>query len=144
MSMCSPQNLPAGSMPGASRRSLLVGAGLAGAAVAGFAGATTASAAPELSGSWRPDTEDQRFTLVVMPDTQYMFDGDALHPAPVEAAFRYLLANAKDENIAFMAHLGDLTQNGKAGEMAAIGKAFTVLDRHQVPYSVLAGNHDVS
>ncbi|MBM9509008.1 metallophosphoesterase [Streptomyces sp. KK5PA1] len=142
--------------PGTSRRSLLVGAGLMGAAAAGLATASPASAAapetaapasaalPELHGPWRPDTEDQRFTLVVMPDTQYMFDGDAIHPAPIEASFRYLLANAEDDNIVFMAHLGDLTQNGQAGEFAAIGEAFTVLDTHQVPYSVLAGNHDIN
>ncbi|MFF6958612.1 LamG-like jellyroll fold domain-containing protein [Streptomyces sp. NPDC008317] len=151
--MCSPQHQPEGPLPGASRRSLLIGAGLAGAAVAGLSAAGPASAStpgtagtaglPGFGGPWRPDTDDQRFTVVVMPDTQYMFDGDALYPAPVEAAFRYLLANGKDENIVFMAHLGDLTQNGKAGEFASISKAFKILDDHQVPYSVLAGNHDI-
>ncbi|WP_431960831.1 hypothetical protein [Actinacidiphila sp. bgisy160] len=69
------------------------GAGLAGAAVAGPSAAAAASAAPITAttphgGPWRPDTDDPRFTLVVMPDTHYLFDGASIHPAPVEASFR--------------------------------------------------------
>ncbi|MFE2428711.1 LamG-like jellyroll fold domain-containing protein [Streptomyces sp. NPDC059373] len=141
--MCSPHHQPEGPQLGASRRSLLMGAGLvgAGAAMAGLAVAPRAAAAGR--GDWRPDTEDQRFTFVVMPDTQYLFDGASIHPAPVEASFRYLLDNGRDENIVFMSHLGDLTQNGQAAEFAAIGKAFRTLDRSGVPYSVVAGNHDL-
>jgi hypothetical protein len=139
--MCSPHHRPDESRSGASRRSLLLGAGLAGAAVAGLAAVAPASAAGRPS--WQPDTDDPRFTLVVMPDTQYLFDGASIHPAPVEASFRYLLANGRDENIVFMSHLGDLTQNGQAGEFAAIGDAFGILDRGHVPYSVVAGNHDL-
>lgn len=131
---------------GTSRRALLAGAAAAGlatalAAPAGTASADTRTAYP----AFAPDTDSERFTLVVMPDTQYLFDGASIHPAPVEASFRYLLDSdtAHDDNVVFMAHLGDLTQNGQAGEFAAIGEAFGILDQAGVPYSVLAGNHDI-
>ncbi|KAA2250976.1 Tat pathway signal sequence domain protein [Solihabitans fulvus] len=136
--------------PPHDRRSFLRATGLAGAgaAVLGLAGVAPASAedqSADSSGqSWRPDQDNPRFTLAVMPDTQYLFDQDSIHPAPVEASLRYLLDRHRDENIVFLAHLGDLTQNGQAGEFDRIGKAFEILDRRGASYSVLAGNHDIS
>jgi len=110
-------------------------------------GQTTMSPAPR--GTWNPDPDDPRFTVVVMPDTQYMFDQDRIHPRPMEASFRYVLDPAArrggyDENIVFLAHLGDVTQNGRAEEYAAATKVFAMLDRAGASYGVLAGNHDVS
>ncbi|MDH6454193.1 MULTISPECIES: LamG-like jellyroll fold domain-containing protein [unclassified Streptomyces] len=130
---------------GAGRRSFLRATALLGAAAtAGVAlPAGTAEAAPAAVSGWRPDTDSRRFTLAVMPDTQYLFDGPSIDKAPVEASLRYLLEHGKDENIVFLSHLGDLTQNGAAAEFAAIGDAFELLDRRGVGYSVLAGNHDV-
>lgn len=92
---------------------------------------------------WRPDPDSSRFTLVVMPDTQYLFDGPSINPAPIEASLRYILEQGKDENIVFLSHLGDLTENGTQAEVTAASMAFEVLDRRGVGYSVLAGNHDV-
>ena len=130
---------------GAGRRTFLRATALIGAA------ATTSVALPTAADaltdtartSWRPNTESRRFTLAVMPDTQYLFDGPSIDKAPVEASLRYLLEHGRDENIVFLSHLGDLTQNGAAPEIAAIGEAFRLLDRRGVGYSVLAGNHDV-
>jgi hypothetical protein len=93
--------------------------------------------------AWRPDPENPVFTVAVMPDTQYLFDEDRIHPAPLEASFRHILAGDEDENIVFLAHLGDLTQNGLPGEFAAAGSVFEMLDRKRAAYSVLAGNHDI-
>ena len=159
----------------ASRRTFLRGAGAlgagAGAAAAGLlaaapAGATTPGAAgggsghdtdpygltsmtPTSRGTWAPDPHDPRFTVVVMPDTQYMFDEDRIHPVPMETSFAYVLdpqarKGGDDENIVFLAHLGDVTNNGLAEEYAAATEVFDMLDRAGVAYSVLAGNHDVS
>ncbi|MFJ6386045.1 LamG-like jellyroll fold domain-containing protein [Streptomyces sp. NPDC091972] len=130
---------------GAGRRGFLRATALLGAAATAgvalpVAAAGTASAS---SPKWRPDTESRRFTLAVMPDTQYLFDGPSIDKAPVEASLRYLLEQGEEENIVFLSHLGDLTQNGTAAEFAAIGEAFALLDRRGVGYSVLAGNHDV-
>jgi hypothetical protein len=104
----------------------------------------TAIDTDEPGARWNPDPEDPVFTLVVMPDTQYMFDEDRIHPAPMEASFRYILSGDEDANVVFMAHLGDITQNGQAGEFAAAGAVFEMLDRKKAAYSVVAGNHDVS
>ncbi|WP_329269585.1 LamG-like jellyroll fold domain-containing protein [Streptomyces pseudovenezuelae] len=136
------QNQAEAAQAGAARRSFLRATALLGAAAtAGVALPTAAEAAP--GASWRPDTESRRFTLAVMPDTQYLFDGPSIDKAPVEASLRYLLEHGKDENVVFLSHLGDLTQNGAAAEFAAIGDAFRLLDRRGAGYSVLAGNHDV-
>ncbi|MFM9580829.1 MULTISPECIES: LamG-like jellyroll fold domain-containing protein [Streptomyces] len=121
------------------RRNFLRATALLGAA-ATVSLPAVAQAAPERR---RPDPTSRRFTLAVMPDTQYLFDGPSIDKAPVEASLRYLLEHGEEENIVFLSHLGDLTQNGTAQEMGAIGAAFRLLDRRGVGYSVLAGNHDV-
>ncbi|MBZ3905100.1 LamG-like jellyroll fold domain-containing protein [Streptomyces griseiscabiei] len=134
---------------GAGRRNFLRATALMGAAAAVLpaAGAAQAAAgAPVAAASadrWRPDQDSRRFTLAVMPDTQYLFDGPSIDKEPVEASLRYLLEHGREENIVFLSHLGDLTQNGAKEECAAIGEAFRLLDRKGVGYSVLAGNHDV-
>ncbi|PIM71689.1 Tat pathway signal sequence domain protein [Streptomyces sp. JV178] len=131
---------------GAGRRNFLRATALMGAVAAVVPAAGTASAAAESPASAarrRPDPDSRRFTLAVMPDTQYLFDGPSIDKAPVEASLRYLLEHGREENIVFLSHLGDLTQNGAQQECAAIGEAFRLLDRKGVGYSVLAGNHDV-
>lgn len=130
---------------GAGRRTFLRATALMGTAATTSVALPTAAEAltDQARPSWRPDTESRRFTLAVMPDTQYLFDGPSIDRAPVEASLRYLLEHGRDENIVFLSHLGDLTQNGAAAEVTAIGEAFRLLDRRGVGYSVLAGNHDV-
>ncbi|KUO15676.1 LamG-like jellyroll fold domain-containing protein [Streptomyces dysideae] len=132
---------------GAGRRGFLRATALLGAAAtAGVARPTAAEAAPAAVTGWRPDPDSRRFTLAVMPDTQYLFDGPSIDKAPVEASLRHLMERCEEkdaENIVFLSHLGDLTQNGSPAEVAAIGEAFGLLDRRGVGYSVLAGNHDV-
>ncbi|TXS54476.1 Tat pathway signal sequence domain protein [Streptomyces sp. uw30] len=130
---------------GAGRRGFLRATALLGAAAtAGVALPTVAEASTAATAAgWRPNADSRRFTLAVMPDTQYLFDGPSINPAPIEASLRYLLEHGRDENIVFLSHLGDLTENGAKEEFAAIGKAFELLDRRGVGYSVLAGNHDV-
>lgn len=129
----------------AGRRGFLRATALMGAATAAVAMPAVAEAAPAeaTASDWRPDSDSRRFTLAVMPDTQYLFDGPSIDKAPVEASLRYLLEHARKENIVFLSHLGDLTQNGTRPEVAAISEAFRLLDRRGVGYSVLAGNHDV-
>ncbi|AZQ38856.1 Tat pathway signal sequence domain protein [Streptomyces cyaneochromogenes] len=147
--MCtSHDHVPGGeaAQAGAGRRGFLRATALLGAAAtASVAVPAVAGAAPAESTApgWRPDSDSRRFTLAVMPDTQYLFDGPSIDKAPVEASLRYLLEHGRKENIVFLSHLGDLTQNGTQPEVAAISEAFRLLDRRGVGYSVLAGNHDV-
>ncbi|WP_221850157.1 LamG-like jellyroll fold domain-containing protein [Curtobacterium herbarum] len=154
-----------------SRRGFLVGSGLAGAA--GLAAVNGLGSAPAVAepltgtslavpgaaahaahsvasaahtghtGRWKPDTTSPRFTVAVMPDTQYMFDGAAVDEAPMRASLEYVVREQSRHNTVFLVHLGDLTQNGAASEMQAAGSVFDVLDRAGAPYSVLAGNHDI-
>ncbi|GAA0614841.1 LamG domain-containing protein [Kutzneria viridogrisea] len=131
-------------MSDASRRTFLRGAGLLGAGVAATS-ALGATAAPAGASplSWQPDPDDPRFTVVVMPDTQYLFDADRGDSAPLDASLRYVLGGSED-NIVFLCHLGDLTEHGQPGEIEQIGQSFRALDRQRAAYSVLAGNHDVN
>ncbi|ARQ72677.1 LamG-like jellyroll fold domain-containing protein [Streptomyces marincola] len=110
-------------------------------------GAAPAQAAP---GGWEPvgggsggfDADSPRFALAVLPDTQYLFDADSSDPAPLRATFRYLAEHRASGNIAFMAHLGDVTEHGTEHEIQLAARTFGAL-RDKVPYSVLAGNHDI-
>ncbi|MFI6805001.1 LamG-like jellyroll fold domain-containing protein [Streptomyces luteogriseus] len=142
--MCTSHDHDPGEAPqaGAGRRSFLRATALLGATAAAVT-ALPAATAQAASSTWRPDPRSRRFTFAVMPDTQYLFDGPSIDKAPVEASLRYLLEHGREENIVFLSHLGDLTQNGAKEEFAAIGEAFRLLDRRGVGYSVLAGNHDV-
>lgn len=88
---------------GAARRSFLrATALLSAAATAGVALPAVAEAAPATASNWRPDSDSRRFTLAVMPDTQYLFDGPSIDKAPVEASLRYLLEQGKEDNLVFL------------------------------------------
>jgi hypothetical protein len=134
---------------GVARRTLLRGAMAAPAGVVatpllGAAPARAQSAVPLTSAPAgdRFDRLSPRFALAVLPDTQYLFDADSSDPAPLRATFQYLVAERQNANIAFMAHLGDVTEHGTEHEIALASDTFRMIDG-KVPYSVLAGNHDV-
>jgi hypothetical protein len=147
---------------GHNRRGFLRGAALAAAGTAAVVGemavggASAFADAPGRSassgggkvGKWTPDPLAQQFTLAVMPDTQFLYWGsqDSVNSEPQEESFRYIIDNSgtPDNNIVFMAHLGDLTEDADASSFAEVDKAFAILDSHGVAYSVLAGNHDVT
>ncbi|MEV4625355.1 LamG-like jellyroll fold domain-containing protein [Micromonospora sp. NPDC049523] len=131
-----------GDPPRLERRTLLQAALAAPAvgAAATLLNASTAQAAPEATGKSDPD--NPRFTIAVLPDTQYLFDEDSSDPEPLKATFRYLNQERKDANIVFMTHLGDVTEHGSEHEITLAGETFRTLDG-KLPYSVLAGNHDI-
>jgi hypothetical protein len=141
---------------GGTRRSFLRAAGLAGAGAAALgAGGGLLEAKPALAsinseslgnGKWSPDAESPRFTIAVMPDTQFLYFAPSIMPEPQLASFKYIVdrAGGGDDNIVFMAHLGDLTEDGLATEFGPVGEVFDYLDQRGAAYSVLAGNHDVN
>ncbi|MFD7157327.1 LamG-like jellyroll fold domain-containing protein [Kribbella sp. NPDC059898] len=136
---------------GTSRRGLLgaIGAGAvlaSGTLSAGNAAAAGAAAQridAQRIGGQRIDTEHPQFTLAVVPDTQYQFDQDRGDAAPLTATFKYLIDQRGEQNIVFMAHLGDVVENAQTSEFAKADPVFKLLDRARFPYSVLAGNHDI-
>jgi 3',5'-cyclic AMP phosphodiesterase CpdA len=102
-----------------------------------------AHAATSAAAESRYDPSSPRFTLAVLPDTQCLFDADGADPEPVRATFRYLVSQREEADIAFMAHLGDITEHGSREEITLAAGTFDALDG-KLPYSVLAGNHDIS
>ncbi|MFD5518931.1 LamG-like jellyroll fold domain-containing protein [Streptomyces sp. NPDC127066] len=133
----------AGQQNGPDRRALLraaVAVPAAGAATTALA--TAPARAATTGGGGRFDTESPRFALAVLPDTQYLFDADSADPEPLRETFRYLVAERAEANIAFMTHLGDVTEHGTEDEIGRAADTFRTL-HGKVPYSVLAGNHDI-
>lgn len=68
-----------------------------------------------------------RFALAVLPDTQYLFDADSADsadPAPLAATFRYLVQERADANVAFLTHLGDVTEHGSEDEITRASRTF--------------------
>ncbi|MFG2582875.1 LamG-like jellyroll fold domain-containing protein [Streptomyces malaysiensis] len=126
------------------RRTLLRATAVVSAAgtVAVTSGTTPGHAATAKSGGHRYDQDSPRFSLAVLPDTQYLFDADSSDPEPLQATFRYLVSQREDANIAFMTHLGDVTEHGSRDEIALAASTFGTI-HGKVPYSVLAGNHDI-
>lgn len=149
-----PSEMPTGQ----SRRGFLRNAALAGAgAAAGGVGASVLGGTPAFAaevtrggrtGSWSPDPTALQFTLAVMPDTQFLYWGsqDSVNRTPQEESFRYIIENSGDtaNNIVFMTHLGDMTQDADPSSFQQVDKAFSLMDAHGAAYSVVAGNHDVS
>ncbi|WP_422769220.1 LamG-like jellyroll fold domain-containing protein [Plantactinospora sp. WMMC1484] len=141
-----------------NRRRFLQGAGLVGAGLVGVGTAGAAIPGTALAGQHtgtgpdgrdagghgrRTDPGSPRFTVAVIPDTQYLFDADRGDPAPLTATLRWIQEHQAEQNILFTAHLGDIVENAAATELRQAGKVFEIFDRRRTPYSVLAGNHDI-
>ncbi|MEJ3744656.1 LamG-like jellyroll fold domain-containing protein [Actinomycetes bacterium KLBMP 9797] len=126
-----------------TRRTFLRSTGLLGAGAAVGAAAPAPAAPKPAAPTATVDTEHPRFTLAVIPDTQYLFDADRGDPAPLAATLRYIVDNQARHNIVFTAHLGDIVENAAAAELARAGEVFEIFDRRGTAYSVLAGNHDI-
>jgi len=89
-----------------------------------------------------------------MPDTQFyaryataaesdQYD-KRFGSAPFAAQTKWIAANAKALNIPFTIHLGDVVdQVTKPDQWKVADAAMKVLEDAKLPYSVLAGNHDV-
>lgn len=129
------------------RRSVLRGAaGLSAFALGG--GLLGADAAQAATG---PTTS---FALAVLPDTQFYSryattdEGQQFQArygsTPYAAQTGWIARNATAYNIPFVIHLGDVVdQQGKPNQWAVADAAMQQLEAARVPYSILAGNHDV-
>ena len=78
------------------------------------------------------------FTLLLLPDTQKYTES---FPDTFLAQTDWVKAAVDREKIAFVIHLGDITENNIASEWTLSSRAMATLEGH-VPYSVLPGNHD--
>ncbi|MCK9222980.1 MAG: metallophosphoesterase [Limnochordia bacterium] len=79
------------------------------------------------------------FSIVVLPDTQYYTQD---HPYIFTRQTEWLAANAQDQNIRLMLHVGDIVNNGTHTQWERADRILSVLDGI-VPYVLAVGNHDL-
>lgn len=85
--------------------------------------------------------EKDNFILAVLPDTQKYsrYKGEIFL-----AQTQWLAENYQQENIVFVAHLGDLVDlPDKESQWQVADQAIKKLDKSNLGYGVLAGNHDI-
>ena len=79
------------------------------------------------------------FTLAVLPDTQFY----ALkYPEIYDAQTKWIAENVKRYNIAYVLHVGDITDKNTTPEWEVAAKAHARLEG-VVPCALLPGNHDL-
>lgn len=86
------------------------------------------------------DVAEQSFSVVLLPDTQFYSEK---YPDTYIAQALWIRQQAKQDNIKFVIHLGDIVQTStQKVEWENADRAMRVLDG-VVPYSVAPGNHDM-
>ncbi|WP_068776833.1 metallophosphoesterase [Paenibacillus sp. FJAT-26967] len=88
-----------------------------------------------------PGRGDYDFTMVWMSDTQFYSE---LYPQIYESQVNWIKDNAGAMNIRYVAHTGDIVNEPTSVfQWERASKNMQVLEDANVPYGVLAGNHDV-
>ena len=86
------------------------------------------------------EAANEKFTVVLLPDTQYYSEK---FPLNYVAQTMWIRDRVVDDKIKFVIHLGDIVQNpGEKPEWETANRAMTFLDG-VVPYSMVPGNHDM-
>lgn len=120
---------------------------------------TTAPETPGTQPQPQPQPEPQpvnisSFAVAVLPDTQFYsrYATDAENQQfmrkygsePFKAQTQWVADHSKSLGIPFLIHLGDVVdQQGKPDQWKVADAAMAILEDAKVPYSILAGNHDV-
>ncbi|MBI2570625.1 MAG: neprosin family prolyl endopeptidase [Candidatus Schekmanbacteria bacterium] len=79
------------------------------------------------------------FSIVVLPDTQYYSKS---YPDTYYEQTQWIVDNRSKYNIAFAAHVGDITNNNTVSQWEVADSAHATLDDSGIPYSMVPGNHD--
>ncbi|MFD1770488.1 metallophosphoesterase [Sphingobacterium suaedae] len=94
---------------------------------------------------------DKRFSIAIIPDTQYNTkESQGGTNALFEAQVDWILANREHEQIAYVIHLGDITDDGDqaSAQWENAAKVMYKLEKplpglpHGIPYGLAVGNHD--
>src|SRR5215468_2537848 len=88
--------------------------------------------------------DGQKFSIAVIPDTQYLFDDDRYDPQVLAKTFQWIIEHTREKNIVFTVQLGDIVNNGLASEFAQASNVFKILDSNNIQYGYSAGNHDIN
>lgn len=93
----------------------------------------------QLSG--QSSKESSSFMLMALPDTQYY---SAFHPQHFEKQTSWLAQHATKLDVKLTMHLGDVVDAVIIPcQWNRADKAMKTLEEAKVPYSILAGNHDI-
>ncbi|GAA4108081.1 lamin tail domain-containing protein [Enteractinococcus coprophilus] len=109
----------------------------------GFAGQdfTTRESAVEPAHADDVDRAEYDFTFAWESDTQYYNEDFPHHQTAIHD---YVLAERENKNIQFLFHTGDvIDEKDKAYQWENADPEYRRLDEAGLPYSILAGNHDV-
>jgi hypothetical protein len=83
------------------------------------------------------------FSVILLPDTQYYTSRQAAGPHNTYLRqARWIVEHAESDNIAFVIHMGDLTNDNTPAQWEIASEAHRLLDDAGIPYSVMPGNHD--
>jgi predicted phosphodiesterase len=77
-------------------------------------------------------------TVVVIPDTEVYANKQ---PDTFNAMMQWIADNQEQRNIAYVMHVGDITNNNAEHEWKNARKAFDIIEG-KIPYVLAAGNHD--
>lgn len=81
------------------------------------------------------------FSIAILPDTQYYSRDNA---TMFDAQTQWVVDHTQENNILFTAHLGDVVHQTKQRyEWENANFAISTLEAYHMPYSILAGNHDL-
>ncbi|MGM4872178.1 metallophosphoesterase [Bradyrhizobium sp. 956_D2_N1_5] len=126
------------------RRAVLQGAASLSVLALGAGAAKAQTSSPSLTS----------FSIAVLPDTQFysryattdenqQFQ-KAYGSTPYDAQTQWIADNAAKYGVRFVIHLGDVVdQQNKPNQWIVADAAMKKLEDAKVPYSILAGNHDV-
>lgn len=84
----------------------------------------------------------ETFSVVLLPDTQYYTQEESGSANVYNKQLQWIANNKSKENIKFVAHLGDITNNNYISQWEVASSAHEILDKADVPYSMVTGNHD--
>jgi len=95
----------------------------------------------------------QNFTIIGIPDTQYLVDVSEATPEIFDSQTQWIVAQKSTLNIVYVAHLGDVVQHGNGEDqewqdadhsMSFLEDPSTTNLAEGIPYGVAVGNHDQS
>jgi hypothetical protein len=85
-----------------------------------------------------PKITDGTTTIVVLPDTEnYTYK----HPDMFFAQTKWIADEATNRNIAYVIHLGDITQHNNDPQWTVARKSFDLIEG-KIPYALVPGNDD--
>lgn len=96
-----------------------------------------------LASFWWPGG-GEKFSIAVIPDTQYLFDEDRYQPEVLAKTLQWIVDHTREKNIVFTVQLGDIVNNGLPTEFSKASQVFKILDKNDIQYGYSAGNHDIN